>query len=243
MDETDNLFMELEETNNKTFLYDYWTIYKYMNGFLCDDTDVRDFECIKNKYSSDIVDKLRKYSKIFLDMDYFGTNFPEIAINLGIVSSSYAMHNLLNWMEQAIYNFEKDNNQYLKFVIFSAHDSTIGAMESFLRYVLNTKVESCGFDDSRFFELYVDDNGKYKVRYLKGDNAIKFNIDYNYFKDKINEKIWSDEKVEEYCQTKKNDNKKEKDIMGFSIMIILLIFNAILIIYLVAFYFNKKSNI
>ena len=176
-------------------------------------------------------------------MDYFGTNFPEIAINLGIVSSSYAMHNLLNWMEQAIYNFEKDNNQYLKFVIFSAHDSTIGAMKSFLRYVLNTKLESCGFDDRRFFELNVDDNGKYKVRYLKGDNTIKFDIDYNYFKDKINEKIWSDEKVEEYCQPKKNDNKKEKDIMGFSIMIILLIFNAILILYLVAFYFNKKSNI
>ena len=32
-----------------------------MDGFLCDDTDVRDFEYIKNKYSSDIVDKLRKY--------------------------------------------------------------------------------------------------------------------------------------------------------------------------------------
>ena len=116
----------------------------FMDGIagVCDDTDVRDFEYIKNKYSSDIVDKLRKYSKTFLDMDYFGTNFPEIAINLGIVSSSYAMHNLLHWMEQAIYNFEKDNNQYLKFVIFSAHDSTIGAMKSFLRYVLNTKLES-----------------------------------------------------------------------------------------------------
>ena len=113
-------------------------------------------------------------------------------------------------MEQAIYNFEKDNNQYLKFVIFSAHDSTIGAMESFLRYVFNTKLESCGFADSRFFELYVDDNGKYKVRYLKGDNTIKFDIDYNYFKNKINEKIWSDEKVEEYCQPKKNDIKKKK---------------------------------
>ena len=30
-EETNNLFMELENTDNYTFLYDYWTLYKYMD--------------------------------------------------------------------------------------------------------------------------------------------------------------------------------------------------------------------
>ena len=249
MNETNNLFMELEETNNNTFLRDYWTLYKYMDGFLCDDTDRRSFEYMKNKYGIQIVDKLREYSNYFLDLDYFETNFPEVASEIGIVSNSFTIHSLLNWMKIAINNYENNKNQYIKFVIYSAHDSTIGSMESFLRYAFNSKMESCSFADSRYFELYIDDNGNYKVRYLKGDNNIKLDITYEHFRDVSTEKTWSDEKVNEFCQfdgnsdnheEKKEENEKEEDILAFSIMIGLIAFNAILIFLLI--FISCKGN-
>ena len=255
MNETNNLFMELEETNNYTFLRDYWTLYKYMDGFLCDDTDIRSFEYMKNKYGIEIIDKLRKYSKDFLDMDYFETNFPENVSEVGIVSNSFTIHSLLNWMKIAINNYENNNNQYLKYVIFSAHDSTIGSMESFLRYAFNSKMESCSFADSRYFELYIDDNGNYKVRYLKGDNNIKFDIAYEHFRDVSNEKTWSDEKVSEFCQfeensdnhekkeeneKEKNEKEKKKDKLGIAFMIVLIVLNAILIFFII--FISCKGN-
>ena len=234
MNETNNLFMELEETDNKTFLYDYWTLYKYMDGFLCDDTDVRRFDYMKSQYSDEIVDQLREYSKEFIDMDYFGTNFPESANKTGIVAQSYTLHSLINWMNQAINNYEKKNNQYIKFVVYSGHDSTIGSMENFLRYAFNNiKLESCSFSDSRYFELYVDDKNKYKVRFLKGDNTVKMDIDYETFKNTINEKTWDDEKVNEFCQLVDKKENIQENILGISIMIVLIIFNLILIIFLV----------
>ena len=234
MNETNNLFMELEETDNKTFLYDYWTLYKYMDGFLCDDTDVRRFDYMKSHYSDEIVDQLRGYSKEFIDMDYFGTNFPESANKTGIVAQSYTLHSLINWMNQAINNYEKKNNQYIKFVVYSGHDSTIGSMENFLRYAFNNiKLESCSFSDSRYFELYVDDKNKYKVRFLKGDNTVKMDIDYETFKNTINEKTWDDEKVNEFCQLVDKKENIQENILGISIMIALIIFNLILITFLV----------
>ena len=249
MNETNNMFMDLEETKNKTFLYDYWTLYKYMDGFLCDDTDLRKFEFMKKTYGDDIITKLRNYSKTFIDMDYFGTNFPESRREIGIVANSYTLHSLLNWMEIAKNGFEKKINKYIKYVIFSAHDSTIGALESFVRLVFNKEMDSCTFGDSRYFELYFDDDdNKYKVRYLKGDGTIKLTVDYNEFKDIINNRTWSDEKVGEFCQFEDNiikskNNKKEevdKNVFGKTLMICLIVFNVILIAILIIINYRKK---
>ena len=242
-EETDNLFMELENTNNFTFLYDYWTLYKYMDCFVCDDTDLREFEYIKNKYGVYTIDKLREYSKEFFLMDYYGTNFPDEAYKIGIASHSDTMRSLINWMEQAIKSYEKKINQYIKFAIFSAHDSTIGALESLLRYVFQIDLDTCNFADSRYFELYINDNGDYQVRYLKGDNTIKLDIQFSEFKEKINNIIWTNEEVLEYCKLTEKE-ETDKNPMDISIMIILIIINGILIVFLVCFYFkNKKEKI
>ncbi len=107
-------------------------------------------------------------------------------------------------------------------------------MENFLRYAFNNiKLESCSFSDSRYFELYVDDKNKYKVRFLKGDNTVKMDIDYETFKNTINEKTWDDEKVNEFCQLVDKKENIQENILGISIMIALIIFNLILITFLV----------
>ena len=251
MKETNNMFMDLEETKNISFLHDYWTIYKYMDGFLCDDTDLRKFEYMKKTYSDDIVINLRNYSKTFLDMDYFETNFPESQSEIGIVSHSKTFHSLLNWMEKAIDAFENSQNNYIKYVIFSAHDSTIGALESFIRLVFEKEMDSCTFADSRYFELYIDDSdGHLKVRYLKGDSTTKLNINYDEFKEKINQRTWSNEKVYEFCQIENNKKKNEgnnnkakgNNLLYISIMIVLIVLNLVLIIFFISYCFFGNKN-
>ena len=148
-----------------------------MDCFLCDYTDIRNFEYIKNNYNIDIIDKLRSYSKAFLDLDYFGSNFPKNAYEIGIAAISDTMRNIINWMDNAIYNYKNNIYQYRKFVIYSAHDWTIGCLESFLRYTFCINKDLCPFVDSRFLELYLDDNRDFKIRYLKGHNNLKLEMD------------------------------------------------------------------
>ena len=196
---------------------------------------------MKNKYGISTIDKLREYSKEYFLMDYYGTNFPDNAYQIGIATHSDTFRSLINWMEQAIKNYENKINQYTKFVIFSAHDSTIGALESLLRYVFKIDLNTCSFADSRYFELYIDDNGNYQVRYLKGDNTIKLNIKFSEFKQKINDIIWTKEEVLEYCKLVETEDIDKKTI-EISIMIILIIINVILFIFFLCFYFNKKEE-
>ena len=110
-------------------------------------------------------------------------------------------------------------------------------------------MDSCTFGDSRYFELYFDDDdNKYKVRYLKGDGTIKLTVDYTEFKDTINNRTWSDEKVGEFCQFEENinkskNNKKEevdRNVFGKTLMICLIVFNIILIAILIFIIYRKK---
>ena len=240
-DETNKLFMDLEPSTNSTFLYDYWTLYKYMDCFQCDDADVRNFEYLKDKYDYEIIEKLRAYTKEYFLLDYYGTNFPDEAYKIGIASHSETIRSLINWMDIAIYSYENNNDQYVKYVIYSAHDSTIGALESFLRYIFDIDLDTCIFADSRYFELYINDNGDYKVRYLKGDKTEKLNKLYDEFKNSVINEIWTNDEVLEYCKLAKNKEKKD-NYLEISIMIILVILNAVLIVFLLVFIFKKNED-
>ena len=245
---TNNLFMDLEPSNSSSFLYDYWTLYKYMDGFFCDDFDKRNFNYIKNKYGENIIKLLRNYSKEFLDMNYFDISFPESDRDVGLVSSSLIMNDILNWMENAKNLNENKIDKYLKFVIYSAHDSSIGALDHFMRTALNSSVEECNFACSRVFELYKRGN-EFFVRYLKGDNSIKFNVTYTLFRKKVLDIIWDNNKIKDYCKyeenKEKNEEKKEETVekgkgAAYHIMIILIIFDIILIIVLIAYCRHKR---
>ena len=244
---TNNLFMDLEPSNNFSFLYEYWTLYKYMDGFFCDDFDLRNFNYIKNKYGENIVTLLKNYSKEFLDMNYFDVSFSEYDKDIGLVSSSLTMNNILNWMENAKNMNENKIDKYLKFVIYSAHDSSIGSLDHFMRTALNSSVEECNFACSRTFELYKKGN-EYFVRYLKGDNSIKFNVTYTLFRKKVSDIMWDNNKIKEYCKYEKNEKKEEKKEKSreknkgaaYHIMIVLIIFDIILFIVLIAYCRHRR---
>ena len=115
-----------------------------------------------------------------------------------------------------------------------------------MRTIFNSTIEECSFGCSRIFELYKTNN-EYYVRYLKGDDTIKLNLTYNEFVKKISENIWDWDKVNEYCgfedkkreEKKTEENKKGKGI-AYHMMIVLIIFDVILIIFLIAYCRQKR---
>ena len=148
-------------------------------------------------------------------------------------------------MSDAKNKSEENINSYLKYVIYSAHDWSIASLDHLMRIIFNSTIEECNFGCSRIFELYKI-NDEYYVRYLKGDDTIKLNLPYDVFIKNISDNIWDWNKVNEYCgfEDKKNEEKKtekhnNKDI-AFHIMIVLIIFDVILIIFLVAYCRKKR---
>ena len=240
--ETGNLFFELEPTDNRTFLYDYWTMYKYMDGFYCDDFDQRKFDYIKNTYGGDMINKLKDLSDEFLMSFYFDVTFNLSDPEVGLASSSDTMRKILEWMKDAK-NKSVTNSQYLKFVIYSAHDSSVGSLDSFMRTVFNTSMYLCDFACSRLLELYKDED-KYYVRYITGNETNILNIDYETFNEKVSENAWSDKTIKGYCKNgnknedeeksdegdKKEKDGKEKNNTLLYVMIALIIFNVIMIV-------------
>ena len=246
-----SFFYNLEETDssNKSCMHEYWTIYKYMDGYICDDVDQRDFKNI-NQIFNEFNDKrelLKIASKDFLLMDYSDTNYPEGHNEIPIIANSYTMHSLVNWMEKAIAGNETGKN-YTKYVIYSAHDSSIGALEYFMKYAFKLTPEYATFAETRYFELYINEKNEKRVRYIKGDNTEKMDIDFKQFKEIINKTTWTDSKVSDFCQfevkddtnnnpsnDKKDDKKDDDDEKQTCIiaMIILSIINLILILFLI----------
>ena len=203
-----------------------------------------------------ILENLKIKSKKFLEEDSILTNN---WVNLSIVGTSYTIHSLLNWMEKAINNSKSGiDNNYIKFVIYSAHDSSVGNIEGFMKYAFNTSIEFADFADSRFFELYTTDDKNYKVRYLKGDDTVKLDIDFDEFKNVVNNKTWSDKEVNEFCHFKENKNRDKENEHGSDkskddddkknvrliILIILSVVNGVLLVTLIALliFMKKKTS-
>ena len=250
LNETFKYLYILENTTNKTFLTDYWTIYKYMDGFICDYVDQRNFNYLQENYNFDESEKskLKDYSEEFLWMDYSGTNYPDNHSEIPIVSMSYTMHSIINWMEKAIEG-HKNNKTYIKFVIYSAHDSSIGALENFMKYTFDLNVEYSTFAETRYFELFLDDENIAHVRYLRGDGSEKKNMTFQEFKIKIDENTWNDSKVANFCQYEYKegepifyDNDLDddgKEHIYVSSMVIISIINLILLVILILLCIKK----
>jgi len=239
VNETGNLFLELEPTEDINFLNDYWTFYKYADTFYCDDTDKRRFDFLNNKYGKDMVDKLRNISKEYLDLCYFDINFDEEDTDIGLLSSSHTMNLVLDWISEAKQNYLKSNN-YLKYVVYSAHDISVGALDAFMKAIFKNDIYECDFGCSRIIELYLK-NEEFYIRYLLTNESIIINEKYDDFVRRVKEKIWSDEDIRNYCEENKDNKDNNKNNTSYNLMIFLIILNAILLIFLVAFYRNKKN--
>lgn len=246
-----DVFLELEGTNNETFLYDYNNLYKYMDGFVCDYTDQRNFKEVEKylnvktnieQFKAD----MKNFSKEFLWMDYKGTLYPNH--NASISGMSPVMRSIINWMEKAK-NSTENNETYIKLVLYSAHDSTLGALEDFIEYAFNKQMEYSTFAEVRLIELYQNNKSEYRVRYVnapeKGEYKSKFDVSYDEFKETIKNYTWTEGKIIEYCKFN-SINQTVVEEKGFSLIskaitITLGIIIGLLLIFFVYLCFYKRD--
>ena len=253
----------LQGTDDEKINYEYWNLFKYADTFVIDKRDQRTFEILKNNpkynFKDNDIEEYEKFSKKFLFMDYSETNYPKAHPEIATMSMSYTMHSIVNWMENAKKG-DTDKSSYIKYVVYSAHDASIGALEYFMENAFkdfNVTAEYAELAESRFFELYIDDNNNYKVRYLKGNSyEPKLDITFDKFKEIINKETWSDEKVAEYCKFNEKDTPtdtpsdsdtptKETSIFtaSFIAMIIMIVIVVILVIILIVIVIKNKKRI
>lgn len=248
---TKDIFIEIEKNftdNNKIknndFLDDYWTLYRYEDNLVCNNLDQRNFSSFKEKYNDSNLNlnTLIKDAKQFLREDYFLSNKNTYK---AVFSSSSILFDLVNWMERAINavnNINSTNSSYKKYVIYSANDLSIEALERFMNLYLFVKMDYIDFAERRAFELYHNNSdNSYKINYLKGTNEKKNKYSYTFkeFKEKIQEKAWSKKKINEFC-FKKDKDKYNINITGATIMVILSVFDGVLIVLFILFCAKKK---
>lgn len=201
--ENKDLFKELEKkfTNESkvedNFLENYTTLYRYMDSCVCDEKDQRDFSYLNifTDYSLNL-EILHNISTDFIKDDYKANINSK---NISIVDTSYTLRSILNWMKKAIKKYNNsinisngfnDTQNYIKYVIFSSQGSSIGTLDSFMHYFFNISIDDIDFSESRYFELYIDnETEQINVRYLKGDNKIKMNTTYKIFKNIVEKNI------------------------------------------------------
>ena len=237
------MFMKLENSQNIDFLYNYKNLYSYIDSFRCDNLDMRNFdklknEIIKDKNYEEILSKLNKSSYEFLSEDYLlKYNSTEIFT----IDTSQTFRDIIYWMEQSKNKYKENNINYIKYVLYSSDESSLGTLDGFLYSLLNeSKMEYSNFPESRYIELYSQNDEELRVRYLKSNDEVISDMTYNDFKEKIENKIWDKEKIDNFCKFEKenennNENGKRKEInkLGASIMIILSILDGFLIALLI----------
>ena len=236
-DEFSDVLKDIENTTNKTFLDDYWVIYKYMDTFIVDETDGKEMKILKDKLKNNITkwEIYSNLSKEFLFMDYYNINFYDVMISQ--ISMTNTMRVIIKYMDDIVNN--KTDKSKVKYLIYSMHDTTFGAMEVFNNFAFNTSIEYANFAENGFYELYKINN-TFKVRLIIKDK-IRDDMNYNVFKKKVEDKLYSDEKIKEKCNWQIDNKNSKANILKITI-ICLIALNMVLILLIVCNLFYKKAQ-
>ena len=120
-------------------------------------------------------------------------------------------------------------------------ENTFGGFEGLANELFNTSIEYAEFAESRAFELFYDSYKKeYYVRYIKGDNEIKTEMTYNYFRNIVYNKTWKIGNVSKYCEMGETIKNYNINLLGASSMTVLSVIDGVLIVLLILFCSRKK---
>ena len=131
---------------------------------------------------------LKRYMEI-----YFGYEAEYVST---IVISEY-IQKLINYMDNIINNSEQNP----KFVLYAGHQSTVAAMELYLKKIFNITYDIMLFGSHQDFLLYKEKNNeKYLVKYFYNDK-LKLTMEYNEFRKKVMDSSVRKENTEFFCKT------------------------------------------
>ena len=198
--------MQFFNENNTDFLFDYYNVF-----FMCD-TFLADYDNNRNLSSLEKVGiNLTIFRELSVEMKNLVLFTSECNEEIGVLAASPSMKKIIKWMDNRIekdmnYGSDVSNNKEPKFVMFSGHDDTLAPFELFLKKAFGTKTKFPEFGSNMFLELHKPEgvNKKlniydYYVEY-QIDDELLLNISYFQFRRRINDIVWSDERILQYCQ-------------------------------------------
>ena len=140
-----------------------------------------------------------------------------------------------------------------KMMMISAHDSTISAYEMFLAKVFNNNDAISFYRYPKFatqiaFEVVTDDSidpknknySDYRIKYYFNDEFI-FEKKMDEFIKKVEDNIWSDEKIDEFCGFV-NETKEDNTDIYFYLMIVFSILTVIFLVIIIILLIKSSKD-
>ena len=159
-----------------------------------------------------------------------------------IMESSKLMEDLIEYMENKIYNKTKE----LKMVLDFGHDVTVAPMQLFMYKTFEVDYTICSFSCNIYFELHKkikENKEKFYVRYYVNDD-LRLNIAYEEFKKNVLKNIWSQKEKDDFCRG--NIIKVLHPKLFESLYIILFIIFILICIFVIykyyGIYYKKNKN-
>ena len=194
--------------------FDIVFIYDLCDAFVSDYTDKRDLSDFESANIN--LDEFHDYCMEFMRMNFLYYFFGDEEKALARLDSSKLMTESIYYMKNRVdadikgEDVDKNYNDYSKpkMVMISAHDSTSSSDEYFMLWALGhnvTEYKFPKFANQIALEVAKKDDGKKKSSYsdyfVKGyfNDDLMFNVTLDEFIRKIEAKVWSDEKISEYC--------------------------------------------
>lgn len=161
----------------------------------------------KNMKDTNLKIEFTKFENIcvrILDLHNLKIVFGDDKRNLVKIGMSPAINQILNYMEETV-KLDKKNqsdalsSNALKFLIHSAHDSSMTGMQMFLQIAFDTKMYYPRYASNLFFELHRNESD-YFVLYFYEDELIK-TIPYPEFKKKLIDLVVNSTEIIDFCRT------------------------------------------
>jgi len=168
---------------------------------------------------------------------------------------------LINWMDLKIKKDKEGDLNYLgydlpKLVLYSAHDYTVGAFELFMYAVFNTSINFPYYASFANLELVRFGNGfnenDYVVNYYFDDKFIG-GFNYEFFKNKVREKLKNSSEIAKFCLFDQGNNDKKNstddkgnnggnNIIPIFIIVLLSILSLVLIVVNIIMWLRGKDE-
>lgn len=220
---------------NKNYIYTFGSLIDITDNYICNIDNGKDLSNFLNKTGFD----KELFHKDAIEIKKFYLFHLSSDEKAGIIGATPHMKDLIDYMDKKIKDENNITYSQPKMVIQGGHDTTINVIQFFMQKAFDIPLQYVKFGANIYFELYRNENSNnYTVKYLY-DGEKLVDIEYNEFKKKVLETVWSDEKIHDFCfqEEKSNDNNKT--------ITILIITNIIFIISTGIFaflLFRRKNN-
>ena len=233
-------FMNISGEDDPNYIWEDSNLYYICDAYIADYISGREMTHIR-KTGIDIeafYNHSLEHSKI--DTYYVEYGIPPTKASYITVSPMF--RSIFNYMERRIYlnehnNYNCINSSSPKYVIYSGHDSTVGAVDVFLNAEFNITYENPEYTTSQYFELWEIGN-EYYIKYLVNQKE-KAKYKYDDFKKMIKDKTFLQDEVEEICFGNK---KIEKENIFKTIFFIILSMAIVAFLLLISLLILEKKR-